>query len=152
MPAPYHMKKFKFTLAPVLEHRERIEEEKQQVLAARVAELTAAQNELGRLNREFKRYSNSLRDGHKTLTSHQLRAHYAHLEFLDRCMVMQHAVITGYKSAVDRARAELVDASKDRKVIEKLKDKRLEQHQAMEAAFEQKELDENNARRYRSTA
>src|SRR5579883_3497771 len=81
--APFQMKKFKFTLAPVLEHRERIEEEKQQVLAARLAELAAAQNELARLNGEFKRYSTSLRDGHKTLTSQQLRAHYAHLEFLD---------------------------------------------------------------------
>lgn len=146
------MKKFKFSLAPVLEHRERIEDEKQQHLAARLTELKAAQNELARLNGEFKRHSTTLHDNHAELGTDELRAHYAHLEFLDRSMVMQHATIQSRKAAVDRARADLLDASKDRKVIEKLKDKRLEQHQAMEAAFEQKELDDSNARRYRSSA
>ena len=146
------MKKFKFSLAPVLEHRERIEDEKQQILAARLTELKAAQNELARLNADFKRHSDTLRDRHADLGTDELRAHYAHLEYLDRSMVMQHAKISGCKTAVERARAELLEAGKDRKVIEKLKDRRLEQHHAMEAAFEQKELDDSNARRYRSSA
>lgn len=146
------MKKFKFSLAPVLEHRERLEDEKQQTLAARLTELKAAQAELARLNVEFKRHSVVLRDHHAELGTDELRAHYAHLEFLDRSMVMQHATIQSRKAAVDRARAELMEASKDRKVIEKLKEKRLEQHHAMEAAIEQKELDDSNARRYRSSA
>jgi flagellar protein FliJ len=141
--------KFRFALEPVLDHRERIEEEKQQVLAQRQLELKAAQDELARLNGEFKRYSTALRDEHAKLSSEELRWHYAHLEFLDRCMTMQHGVIVQRRAVVDRARADLVEASKDRKVIEKLKDRRREEHQAFEAAQEQKELDDTNNRRHR---
>lgn len=142
------MKRFKFLLDPVLELRERAEDEKQLVHAARRRELAAAQEELDRLNREFRQFSVALREDHKRLTSDELRAHYAHLEYLDRCITMQHGVVSQRNLAVERARADLVEASKDRKVIEKLKDKRLEEHQAMEAAVEQKELDDANNRQH----
>ena len=142
------MKRFRFALEPVLGHRQRIEDEKQLLLAQRQHELKNAQDELARLNAQFKRYSLALRDDHANLSTDELRWHYAHLEYLDRCMVMQHAVITQCKSAVEYARREVIDAGKERKVIEKLKDKRFEQHRAMEAAIEQRELDDDNARRH----
>lgn len=145
------MPKFKFSLTPVLDHRERIEEEKQGILAQRQRELRAAEDELARLNAEFKRYSIVLRDGHAKLSSDELRWHYAHLEFLDRCMTMQHGIIFQRRAAVDRARNDLVAASKDRKVIEKLKDRRYEEYQAFEAAQEQKDLDDTNNRRHKAT-
>lgn len=142
------MRKFKFTLDPVLQHRERIEEEKQQVLAERQRELQAAEQELARLNNDFKRFSKRLRDDHAELSTEELRWHYAHLEFLDRCITMQHAAISQHRAAVERARQDLVEASKERKAMDKLKDKRLAEHRAQEAAFEQKELDDSNNRRY----
>lgn len=145
------MQKFKFALDPVLQHRERIEDEKQQVLAERLRDLKAAEDELARLNGEFKRYSTALREEHATLSSEELRWHYAHLEYLDRCMTMQHSVIFACRAAVERARTDLVAASKERKVIEKLKDRRLEEHQAHEAAQEQKDLDDTNNRRFTRT-
>lgn len=141
------MGKFKFALQPVLGHRERIEDEKQQVLAERQRELRAAEDELARLDAEFKRYSTVLRNDHANLSSNELRWHYAHLEYLDRCMTMQHSIIFQRRAAVERARQDLITASKDRKVIEKLKDRRFEEHQAMEAVLEQKELDDTNNRR-----
>jgi flagellar FliJ protein len=142
------MSAFKFALEPVLEHRERIEDEKQQVLAHRLRDLKAAEDELARLNGEFKRYSTALREDHAKLSSEELRWHYAHLEYLDRCMTMQHGVILQRRAAVERARTDLVAASKERKVIEKLKDRRLEEHQAQQAAQEQKDLDDTNNRRF----
>ncbi len=145
------MAKFKFALEPVLDHRERIEDEKQQLLAERLRELKAAEDELARLNGEFKRYSITLREDHARLSSEELRWHYAHLEYLDRCMTMQHGVIFQRRAAVDRARADLAAASIDKKVIEKLKDRRFEEHQALEAAQEQKDLDDSNNRRFTRT-
>ena len=142
------MRKFKFSLEPVLGHRERIEEEKQQIFAARQRELQDAEQELARLNGDFKRFSTTLRDDHWRLSTEELRWHYAHLEFLDRCITMQHAVISQRRAAAERARLDLVDASKDRKVMEKLKDKRREEHRALEASIEQKELDDANNRRF----
>lgn len=146
------MAKFKFSLEPVLDHRERIEDEKQQILAERLRELKAAEDELARLNVEFKRYSTALREDHASLSSDELRWHYAHLEYLDRCMTMQHGVIFQRRAAVERARQDLIFASKDRKVIEKLKDRRLEEHQVLQAAREQKDLDDTNNRRQDSAA
>lgn len=141
------MKRFKFSLEPVLDHRERIEEEKLQVFGERQRALQEALNELSRLNGNFKSYSDALRDGHRTLTCDELRRHYAHLEYLDRRITMQHAAISQRRMESERARVELVDAGKDRKVIEKLKDKKREQYRAAEAAFEQRELDDFNNRR-----
>ncbi len=142
------MKKFVFSLRAVLEHRERIESEKQLVLAARQRDLKAAQERLATLNEEFKRFALQLREDHKQFSSEELRAHYAHLEYLDRAMTMQHGIIAQCRTAVERARLEVLAASKDRKVIEKLKERRLTEYRALEAAGEQKELDDSNNRRY----
>jgi flagellar FliJ protein len=142
------MRKFKFSLEPVLDQRERIEDEKQQIFAARQRELLEAEQELARLNGDFRRFSTRLRDDHASLATEELRWHYAHLEYLDRCITMQHAVISQRRTAVERARIDLVEASKERKVMEKLKDKRLQEHRAREASFEQKELDDANNRRF----
>ncbi len=145
------MAKFKFTLEPVLDQRERTEDERQQVLAQRVLELKAAEDELARLNAEYKRYARALREDHAELSSEQLRWHYAHLEYLDRCMTMQNGIIFQRRAAVERARADLVVASKERKVIEKLKERRFEEHRIFQAAQEQKDLDDSNNRRYTRT-
>lgn len=142
------MRRFKFALKPVLDHRERIEDEKQQALALRMQELQKAQGELARLDAEFRRFSVRLRSEHRTLALRDLRTHYAHLEYLDRRITAQHLVIAQCRKAVDRAREEVLAASKDRKVIERLKDKRFEEHRASEAYLEQRELDDANARHY----
>ncbi len=140
------MKKFKFLLEPVLGQRERIEDEKQRILGERRRELSAAEDELARLHEQFKRYSTVLRDEHKTLDSEQLRWHYAHLEYLDRCITTQYGVVTQRRIKAERARVALVEASKDRKVIEKLKDRRFKEHRSFRALIDQKELDDTNNR------
>lgn len=142
------MKTFVFSLLSVLRHRERIEEQKRLLLAARQRDLGAAQDHLANLDAQFKRYSIRLRGGHKDFSSEDLRAHYAHLEYLDRAMIMQHGIVSQCRLAVDRARADLMGASKERKAIDKLKERRLQEHQTLEASVEQKELDDSNNRRY----
>lgn len=142
------MKTFVFSLLSVLRHRERIEEQKRLLLAARQRDLGAAQDHLANLDAQFKQYSIRLRGGHKDFSSEDLRAHYAHLEYLDRAMIMQHGIVSQCRLAVDRARADLMEASKERKAIDKLKERRLQEHQTLEASVEQKELDDSNNRRY----
>jgi flagellar FliJ protein len=142
------MKKFTFGLAPVLEQRERTEDEKQQILAQRRRELEAAQSELARLNAEYKRHATTLREDHRELSCDELRWHYAHLDFLDRAMTAQQQIVSQHHAACDQARRDLVDASKSRKVIEKLKKRRFDQHVALEQMIEQRESDDANARRY----
>ncbi len=146
------MKRFAFTLQPVLDQRKRIEEEKQQITAARQRDLDAAESELRRLNAEFKHCSDLLREQHRALDAESLRRHYAHIQFLDRCIVAQIQVVAERRVALDRARAELLAASKERKAVDTLKERRYEAHVAEERRIEQNELDDGNARRYGRSA
>jgi flagellar FliJ protein len=141
------MKKFVFSLEPVLGQRRRVEEEKQQIVAARKRAADQAENELSRLNDEFRASSDALRQKHRELDADSLRLHYAHLQFLDRTIVSQIQIVAERRVALDKARADLLAAAKERKVVEKLKDRRREAHVAEEARIEQNELDDGNARR-----
>ncbi len=142
------MKKFAFALQPVLDHRKRIEDEKQLVVAQRKRALDEAERELERLNEEFRVHAAMLRDKHKKLETRELQSIYAHLQFLDRCIVAQIRIVAERRVALDRARAELLEASKEKKVVEKLKERRREAYVKEEQRVEQKELDDGNARRF----
>ncbi len=142
------MKKFSFALQPVLDHRKRIEDEKQLVVATRKRALDEAEAELKRLNDEFRRHAALLRDGHKKLETRELQSIYAHLQFLDRCIVAQIKIVAERRVALDRARNELLEASKEKKVVEKLKERRREAFVIEEQRVEQKEIDDGNARRH----
>lgn len=142
------MKKFAFALQPVLDHRKRIEDEKQLVVAQRKRALDEAERELERLNDEFRRHAAMLRDSHKKLETRELQCIYAHLQFLDRCIVAQIRIVAERRVALDRAREELLEASREKKVVEKLKERRREAFVLEGQRIEQKELDDNNARRF----
>ncbi len=141
-------RRFKFSLQPVLEQRKRVEEEKQQAVAQRQRELDRSEAELKRLNDDFRSSSDSLRTNHRGLDGEQLRLHYAHLQFLDRAITAQIRVVAERRLTLDRARNDLLEASKERKVVEKLKERRHEAFVAEELRIEQNELDDGNARRY----
>ncbi|GAC1655639.1 MAG: hypothetical protein NVS9B12_06820 [Vulcanimicrobiaceae bacterium] len=140
--------RFRFALQPVLEHRKRIEEEKQQELALAQHAVTAASAELRSLHERFRENSKVLRDDHKSFDSEQLRLHYAHLEFLDRAITVQEGVVTERKVEHEQARLRLLEAAKEKKALEKLKVRRQEAHVLAANQIEQNEMDDNNARRY----
>jgi len=142
------VKKFRFALQPVLEQRERVEDELKGVLAARQRALHAAQLELDGFNQRFRAHSEMLRGEHRTLSAEDLRLHYAHVAFLDRAIDAQLGVVATRRAEVERARAALLEASKGRKAVEKLKDRRRDAHAEEERRVEQNDLDDANARRH----
>ncbi len=143
------MKRFHFALQPVLDQRQRIEDQKQMVVAQRRRSLDEAEAELRRLNEEFRENADVLRVKHSELDIEELRLTYAHLQFLDRCIVAQIHVVAERRVALDKARAELLEASKERKAVEKLKERRRTAHETEAMRIEQNEIDDGNARRYR---
>jgi flagellar protein FliJ len=142
------MKAFKFTLQPVLEHRERIEDEKEQVVATRRRAYDEARAELDRLNDEFRAHEGELRLRHRELQTEDLRLHYAHLQYLDRVIDAQIHIVAERQAALERARRDLIVASKERKVVDKLKERRKAAFVAETLRQEQIELDDTNARRH----
>lgn len=140
------MKKFVFALQPVLEHRKRLEDQKQQTMAMRQRAWDEAKRELDRLHEEFRAHARELRDRHGEFDVEELRARYAHLQFLDRTIDAQIKVLAERQVAMERARRDLVAASKERKVVDKLKERRRSAHTLEELRVEQIELDDGNAR------
>ena len=85
---------------------------------------------------------------HAELDGETLRISYAHMEFLAREINNADMQVAGCAHAVSVARDALVKASKDRKAIDRLRERRLQEHEAQERRFEQRDLDDANARLY----
>ena len=60
------------------------------------------------------------------MESVELRATYAHCDYLDRSIVKQQRVIEAARVVADQERAKLVLKSKDKKVLATLKERRRE--------------------------
>jgi flagellar export protein FliJ len=142
------MARFRFRLEPVLDHRERIESEKQRVFATKLRDLVEAEAERDRTIVQRDEQREILRRDHRSLDVETLRATYVHLAYLDRAILSHQERVDACRAEADRAHAALIGAAKDRKVLETLKVHRREAHDAQAALVEQRELDDANARAY----
>ena len=140
------MARFTFNLQPVLGHRERLEGEQQIQLAVAMTHLRDAERYRDALigRREAMRAELNLR--HNQMDVVELRATYAHCEYLDREIATQHGVVDRVRQAADVERAKLVRATMDKKVLETLKTRRRETFEVEAAVVEQNQLDDINAR------
>ena len=138
------MPRFKFQLEGVLEHRKNIEEEKQRALAGVLAEMQRLKNELVELDQVARGAVTDLRENR--LTGHlDMSFLAAHRRFTGS--VQRKAVAIAQKMAlvqrqIDEARAALGAAAKDRKIIEKLRERQLERWQGQQHRQEMDELDD----------
>jgi flagellar FliJ protein len=138
--------KFRFRLEPVLGHRARIEGERAGQHAQMVADQLAAQRVVDdiRLKRDVLR--DRLVREHAEFGAETLRSTYSHLDYLDRAIVAAVQRLEACIDETERARLRLVDAARDRKVLETLKERRRETFQLDAALADQRELDDQNAR------
>ena len=140
--------RFRFRLQPVLEHRERVLDGRQRAFAQKQRDLADAEAIAAALDTERENQRAALTRDHKRITVDELRATYAHLAFLDRSIADQAARRAACNAELEQAQAELIAANTDRKVLQTLKARRFEAHRADEAQLEQRDVDDQNARRY----
>jgi flagellar FliJ protein len=140
------MPKFVFQLDPVLDYRQRLEDEQQVVLAAAVSKQRSAEADLNDYINRRQEMRSRLLLHHSEMESVELRATYAHCDFLDRSIVAQQKVVAAAKAVADQERAKLVVKTKDKKVLAVLKERRRETFDSEAAASEQRENDEINSR------
>ena len=84
---------------------------------------------------------------HNEMDTIELRATYAHCDFLDRSIVSQQRVVEEARAKADVERTKLVVKSRDKKVLSVLKERRRETFESEASATEQRESDEINSRR-----
>lgn len=134
------MKRFNFHLEPVLQHRVGLE---QGALQARVR----AEEKLT-LNREaLAQTQNLLSQSMETVPGELINPadglnDFLYREHLASCAVKQAESVAGAESNLERCHHKLLEARKDKLVLEKLKEKQYQQYQFQVNSAEQKTNDE----------
>ena len=138
------MAKFVFQLHAVLRHREIVEQEKQRAFAAAAAAVTAAKGELKRLDESVQQALADLRANHLTgsLDLSFLAAHRRFMLAMQRQGLVLMQKLQEAQKKVDAAQAELAEAAKQRKIIEKLRERQLARWAAEVNRKEAAQLDE----------
>ena len=138
------MPRFKFQLEGVLEHRKNLEEEKQRALAGLLAEMQRLKNDLAELDQSARVAVADLRENRLTgqLDLSYLAAHRRFTGSVQRkalALVQKMALV---QREIDQARAALAEAAKQRKIIEKLRERQLERWTSQQHRQEMDELDD----------
>ncbi len=137
------MTKPKFRLEQVLAERKRREDIRQQELAAAQMRLSDEQAQLARLRDEAQEQQRRAR--HKAgarVSSQDLQGEHAFLERLTGEIDDQGQLVSELGTAVTRSRDALAEALKEKKAIERLKEKHLQQVADEERAVEGRVIDD----------
>lgn len=138
--------KFRFRLEPVLGHRERVETERAGEHARLLADQLTAERVVDELRGKRDELRERLVREHAAFDAETLRSTYSHLDYLDRAIVAAVQRAEACAAETERARLRLVEAARDRKVLETLKERRRETFALDAALADQRELDDQNAR------
>ncbi|MCX7904174.1 MAG: flagellar export protein FliJ [Caloramator sp.] len=118
------MDKFNFKLQKVLEFKETYEEKKKEEFSLELRNFYEQEKRLKELKEEKERTINNP-PKFKMILDYQ--GFYRYLELLDRRIEKQAHVLNEAKERLEKARQELIKATKDRSIIEKLKEKAYEE-------------------------
>ena len=134
---------FNFKFQSILDLKIRIEDQKKSKYGEAKEELNHQQDKLNVLLEERGYQYNLMRDkGKKGLTPKDLIIYNNYMSRLKRSIELQNVVVDRAKKAVEQARLELVEAAKQRKMFETLKEKKLEEYWEDYYKKEQAQLDE----------
>lgn len=126
--------RFRFALQPLLDRRSRAEEEKRRCFARR-------QRELDDLARDRERLAAAL---FETVVR---TSDAATLAVFDAAIAARRRGTASAERALEAARQELIPARRDRRALEKLRERRARAFEEEAARLEELEIDEANARR-----
>ncbi|HLY02576.1 MAG TPA: flagellar FliJ family protein [Candidatus Cybelea sp.] len=131
----------------MLDERRRKEEEKQLAFVRVKTARDERVRECDHLTAALRARGRALHECAMTGPTANLRLYDANLRYLERALRSHERRNAESAPAFDRAAAELLDANRERRLVEKLKERRLQEFEREEARRDELELDEANARR-----
>jgi len=134
-------KRNKFYLQRLLEVRELMERKRQKELAECKQQIVNEQRKLSELNDTKRDFSNTL-DAADNLTAAVMLTYHEYLSQLREKISLQNKTLQNLTEEKEQKRDALLQSAKDRKILEKLKERIMERMQASENDREQKQLDE----------
>jgi flagellar FliJ protein len=138
------MARFVFPLQSLLDHRERVEQERQRDLSVAGAELVAAQAELLRVETAVRDALDDLRKNHLSgkIDLAYLAAHRRFMLAMQRQQLVRADQVRTAQAKVDVAQRALAEAAKQRKAIDTLREQQRLAWSEGEARKEAAALDE----------
>jgi flagellar protein FliJ len=142
------MARFVFHLEGLLRHRKNQERQRQRELAGIAAQLAVLQLEMGSLNGTLSETLDDLRTNRLTgkLDVQFLIAHRRYILSVQRKSASLAQKMTAVQKQVDMARANLTEAARQRKMIEKLREKQHQEWQTQQNHHEFLEADDIGTR------
>src|SRR5690554_4321690 len=123
----------------VLEWRENLEKDSMEKFAVKQNELAKEKSILDNLKKEYEHTKQKLL---KRISIEELRQIQLYKQMLEDKIDNQIQVVNRKTIELENVRNELIDAQKERKIMEKLKERDYSNYQEELKAFEQKQLDE----------
>jgi flagellar FliJ protein len=137
------MKKFEFRLQPVLRLRDQAERVKQREFAEAVNEVRRCEGEILHVLSEIDDSHESLRHAEmRVIDPWQLIFHRRYLNHLEKQLHRLRGELQALSKKAEARRLELVEASKKKKSLEKLKERRRDEYMYEAGREEQKMFDE----------
>ncbi|HHY81553.1 MAG TPA: flagellar export protein FliJ [Clostridiales bacterium] len=135
------MKRFRYSMQNILDYRRNIEEEKKLKFADALNEYMQQKEILCSYEKELSSaYSSKLsRSQHQV---YELKNLYQYIHYLKEKIEIQKRLVTEAEKTMESWRQQLISAQKDRKMIEKHKEKALSQYYSELDQAEQKTIDE----------
>jgi flagellar FliJ protein len=135
---------FKFRLDPLLRIRKHAEEERKGVLAQVQGKLNEQTSRARRYDEMISQEHHALRDGFLvgTLDPRRLAHHRRYVNSVMRGLVQTLCERAGTQKEADKARQLLIEAVKQRKVLEKLRERRQNDWRTQQDRVERADLDE----------
>ncbi len=137
------MKRFTFRLERILRYKVQIEEQKRLILASRVEELKENKEKMLRMTREREEYFvlySSYFNG--IIDINRLKIARRYLDKLHVDLINQAKRVIDCEKKVEKAKLELIEAMRDRKKFENLRERKLQAYEKEANKEEQKYLDE----------
>jgi len=133
--------KFKFSLASVLNHREVLERNAEIALGKEIQKLVKLQNERDNLLDEYKNLV-AARGGINTNSAENFMSFINYAQRLKDLTAEKNTEIKKQEVQVEKARAELIKKTQDKKALEVLKDSQKAAFKLAEKRMEAKQTDE----------
>jgi flagellar FliJ protein len=147
------MRRFRFGLQTVLQVRQTHETRLKQELAVQSRVLTEEYQKLAALQNRIVESENEVRAQKKTQVDMSLeRAYHAYLQSLDKKIKSERETILRLEIELKRQQVELIKARKAVKVLEKLRERRLEEYQKNERRQDQKDSDDLTSMRHSASS
>jgi len=143
------MKQFKFNLEPVLDQRKRQHDKAQETLAKAALHCRQGEEELRAIEREKQKKRDDFKNEQKgALDISSLVQHLRYLTYLGRSSKIKAEDLVLRQEEVARCKEAMIRIFRDKKAIEKLKEKRQQEYMTDVRAAEQKSIDETATGRY----